>query len=178
LDVRLGNLLSLRGISKVNRLTEMEFLLPLQSLQVNALKKILTHPDYKLHPIFKEAACTLDFEDLKGYLRGFIDLIVCSGDTFYVIDYKLHYLGEFIQDYAVPKLRDIIASEHYYLQYLIYLIALRSYLRSRALPLAIGGVYYLFLRGLDQQGCGVWFDQPDEKLLLALEALFFNKVSS
>lgn len=178
LDIPLGNTFSLRSIAKVNRLTEMEFLLPLVPLQVDALKKILTHPDYKLHPAFKEAACSLDFEEVKGYLRGFIDLIVLSDDTFYVVDYKLHYLGEFIQDYEASKLLYTIASEHYYLQYLIYLIAFRAYLRSRALPLAIGGVYYLFLRGLDQQGFGVWFDQPDEKLLLALEVLFFNKISS
>lgn len=178
LDVPLRHAFFLRSIAKGNRLTEMEFLLPLLPLQVDALKKILTHPNYKLHPAFKEAAGKLDFEEVKGYLRGFIDLIVLSDNTFYVVDYKLHYLGEFIQDYEASKLLCIIAREHYYLQYLIYLIALRAYLRSRALPLAIGGVYYLFLRGLDQQGCGVWFDQPDEKLLLALEALFFDQSSS
>ena len=70
------------------------------------------------------------------------------------------------------RLPDVMAAEGYYLQSLIYLVALHRYLRHR-LPgydpvRHLGGVYYLFLRGMDPErgpASGVYRDRPDLDLL-------------
>ena len=70
-----------------------------------------------------------------------------------------------------------MAEHHYYLQYLIYCLALHRYLRLR-LPgydweTHVGGALYLFLRGMQpaQPGSGVFFHKPDTRLINALDAL-------
>jgi exodeoxyribonuclease V beta subunit len=75
-------------------------------------------------------------------------------------------------------------TEHRYrLQYLLYSLALHRYLRGR-LPgydfaQHFGGVYYLFLRGLDpaRPGCGVYFDRPELAVIDALDELFVGQLS-
>ena len=66
-----------------------------------------------------------------------------------------------------------LAGEHYYLQYLIYLVALRRFLRQRLADFSdeqLGGAFYLFLRGMPE--AGVYFARPDDALLDALDRLF------
>ena len=70
---------------------------------------------------------------------------------------------------------DAIAREHYYLQYLIYTVAVHRYLRTRipgyAYEQHFGGVFYLFLRGMSAgTGEGVFFDRPSLALVNALES--------
>jgi len=57
---------------------------------------------------------------------------------------------------------------HYIVQYHIYLIALHAYLRLRQpgydYRRDFGGVFYLFLRGMNPAwgaNCGVYYDRPD-----------------
>jgi exodeoxyribonuclease V beta subunit len=72
-----------------------------------------------------------------------------------------------------------MASHHYYLQYLVYMVALHRYLESR-LPdydyeSHMGGVFYLFVRGMspsNPKGSGVFGDLPPLSLILALSDLF------
>ena len=71
------------------------------------------------------------------------------------------------------RLLQALAGEHYYLQYLIYLVALRRFLRQRLTDFSndqLGGAYYLFLRGMPQ--AGVYFARPNDELLDALDRLF------
>ena len=71
-----------------------------------------------------------------------------------------------------------MAREHYYLQYLIYTLALHRYLNLR-LPdytyeVHFGGVFYLFLRGMghkDAPNCGIFWDRPSKELISALDGL-------
>jgi exodeoxyribonuclease V beta subunit len=75
-----------------------------------------------------------------------------------------------------------MAREHYCLQYLIYTVALHRYLRVR-LPgydyeKNFGGVYYIFLRGLDRQfgqGSGIYRDKPPGPLVRELSDLFGSR---
>ena len=67
----------------------------------------------------------------------------------------------------------------YPLQYLLYLVALHRYLSTR-LPgydyeRHVGGVFYLFVRGIDpaaRMRRGVYFDRPPAACLHALEDCF------
>ncbi|MCW3479992.1 exodeoxyribonuclease V subunit beta [Neisseriaceae bacterium JH1-16] len=156
------------------RLVELEFLLPLQPLQAEKLSEILVDPAHGLHPACRAAAATLDFRRVEGYLKGFIDLVAEAEGKLYLVDYKSNHLGDAPDDYGTEQLAEAIAREHYYLQYLIYTVALRRYFATRGLDFGqrFGGVRYLFLRGLDETGRGVWRDMPSDGLLAALDQLF------
>ena len=72
---------------------------------------------------------------------------------FYLVDWKSNLLGSRIEDYGAAALAGEIRRRHYYFQYQLYTVALDRYLRLR-LPgyryeQHFGGVYYLFLRGID-----------------------------
>ncbi len=70
--------------------------------------------------------------------------------------------------------RSIWSMNGWTLQYLIYCAALKRYLASRGIALdgQFGGVRYLFLRGLDGAGNGVWRDKPSAALIAALDGCF------
>jgi exodeoxyribonuclease V beta subunit len=61
-------------------------------------------------------------------------------------------------------------ADHYILQYHIYLVALNKYLSLRVpnykYSTHFGGVYYLFLRGLNKNGReGIFYDAPEERMI-------------
>ena len=70
-------------------------------------------------------------------------------------------------------------SHHYVLQYHIYTVALHRYLRTR-LPnydyeKHFGGVYYLFIKGMNKSlgpGNGIFRDRPSIELITRLDELF------
>jgi exodeoxyribonuclease V beta subunit len=69
-----------------------------------------------------------------------------------------------------------MARESYFLQYLVYCVALHRYLRSRVAGYSyeshFGGVRYLFVRGMSpRRGAtvGVYADRPAETLMSALD---------
>jgi exodeoxyribonuclease V beta subunit len=75
-------------------------------------------------------------------------------------------------------LAEAMAREAYVLQYLIYTVALHRYLRLRVANYDyerhFGGVFYLFLRGMDPArgaACGVFHDRPGPALVMALDGL-------
>jgi exodeoxyribonuclease V beta subunit len=106
---------------------------------------------------------------------GTIDLLAESGGKFYLLDYKSNHLGNSGDRYAASALSDVMANGHYYLQYLIYTIAVHRYLQARMAGYSyethFGGVFYLFLRGMRAATQnGVYFDRPSLALIQALES--------
>ncbi|MBY0345365.1 MAG: exodeoxyribonuclease V subunit beta, partial [Neisseriaceae bacterium] len=152
------------------RLDELSFIFPIQNLNLSRFKSVLSHPDYGLHPVCRKAAQQLQSTHLTGYLKGYIDLVLVSEGKLYLIDYKSNLL----ENYDQAHLAEAMAQAHYYLQYLLYSIALKRYVQARGhdFEAVFGGVRYLFLRGLDENGLGIWHDKPSTALLLALEACF------
>jgi exodeoxyribonuclease V beta subunit len=168
--------LRLARIGKGRRLVELEFTYPLRTLELPGLRRILSDPVLGLPEPFAQASCTLGFETVRGYMKGFIDLTFEADGRFYLVDYKSNWLGNRPEDYASPRLIQAMAREHYYLQYLIYCLALHRYLRLR-LPdydyeRHFGGVFYLFLRGIaPRTGTGIFSDRPGTRLIEALDRL-------
>ena len=118
----------------------------------------------------------LDFYSLSGFMKGFIDLVYEHQGRYYVVDYKSNFLGEEQGDYGKEQLDEAMISHDYPLQYLIYSLALHRYLKLR-LPdydpeQHLGGVYYLFLRGMKPEWgqTGVFADRPSTDLLTAFDA--------
>lgn len=113
----------------------------------------------------------------RGFMKGFVDLIFRCGDRYFILDWKSNWLGNRAEDYHPDALRDEMALRHYYLQYHLYSVALHKHL-ARCLPgydyeQHFGGVFYLFLRGLDpaRPQLGVFRDRPTRALVRQLETL-------
>ncbi|MEW6365736.1 MAG: UvrD-helicase domain-containing protein [Acidobacteriota bacterium] len=177
LDVALdGRSLRLRGIPASRRAAELEFLFTVNTRGADDLVRALTDPTNALHAANVTAARELDIGRMKGFMKGFVDLVIEHDGRFFILDYKSNWLGNSIEDYAPDRLLGAIAAEHYYLQYLIYTVALHRYLGLR-LPdydyeRNFGGVFYLFLRGVRREHdnrFGVYFDRPARALVEALE---------
>lgn len=162
----------LAEVRPAERLVEMEFTLPADGLDVARLRRILCEPAMGLAAPLRAAAATLDFERVRGFLKGFIDLVFRRGEEVWLVDYKSNHLGDDFAAYDKEALAASIAREHYYLQYLIYAVAVRRYLAQRGGSLRLAGVAYLYLRGIDGAGHGIWHDQPSAALLDALDELF------
>lgn len=155
-------------------IVEMEFTYPVGQLSVARLRSALI--GHTLPEPFQRAIQKLGFMPLAGYLKGFIDLVCRYQGRYYVIDYKTNWLGADASAYNSDTLCEAVASHHYYLQYWLYVLAVHRLLKVR-LPdydyeMHMGGVYYLFLRGMTgQEGAGVFFDRPSLALISALDAL-------
>jgi exodeoxyribonuclease V beta subunit len=168
--------LVLSRISAHERLNEMEFNIPLDLLSSGKLRSILK--SYLRTPFPKMTAGILEelgFSPVSGYMKGFIDLIFCFQGCYYLIDWKSNFLGDDLTDYATERLKETMWREGYILQYLLYVVALHRYLGFRLkdyqYPRHFGGVFYVFLRGVDPlhgPKYGVYQDLPDESLVRAL----------
>ncbi|OEC33117.1 DNA helicase/exodeoxyribonuclease V, beta subunit [Pseudomonas cuatrocienegasensis] len=172
-----GQGLTLAGLRGARRLPELGFTFPVAGLDVQRLRAILCDPAHGLTEPMRNAAARLEFDQLKGFLKGFIDLTFEHQGRWYIADYKSNWLGPDVSYYGGQRLEQALAAEHYYLQYLIYLVALRRFLRQRLVDFdgsQLGGAYYLFLRGMPT--AGVYFSRPGDELLDALDALFEGSV--
>ena len=165
--------LTLASLQRARRLPELGFTFPVASLDVQRLRVLLADPAMGLDEPLRLAAERLEFDSLEGFLKGFIDLTFEHDGRWYILDYKSNWLGPDASHYGGERLLQALAGEHYYLQYLIYLVALRRFLRQRLADFSnerLGGAYYLFLRGMPQ--AGVYFARPSDELLDALDHLF------
>jgi exodeoxyribonuclease V beta subunit len=164
--------LILAKVGPAARLNELEFYFPLADFNPAGLDRLLA--DW--------AIAGWPAEKIRGFMKGYIDLVFCHGEKFYIVDWKSNFLGRSGSDYQRDNLRRVMAREHYCLQYLIYTVALHRYLRVR-LPgydyeKNFGGVYYIFLRGLDRQfgqGSGIYRDKPPGPLVRELSDLFGSR---
>ena len=168
-----GHGLTLSGLNPARRLPELGFTFPVAGLDMQRLRAILSDPAHGLPVPMRDAAARLEFDSLKGFLKGFIDLTFEHDGRWYIADYKSNWLGPGASYYGGERLLQALAAEHYYLQYLIYLVALRRFLRLRLDDFhtdQLGGAFYLFLRGMPS--AGVYFSRPADSLLDALDTLF------
>ena len=168
-----GQGLRLSTLQANQRLPELGFTFPVERLNVERLRALLADPAFGLPESMRQAAERLQFDELKGYLKGFIDLTFEHAGRWYILDYKSNWLGPTAAHYGAERLERAIAAEHYHLQYLIYLVALRRFLRTRLADFSdaqLGGAWYLFLRGMPT--AGVYFARPSDGLLDALDRLF------
>jgi len=121
-------------------------------------------------------------QPLKGYLSGSVDAVLRIGDRYVVVDYKTNWLGDPARpltaaDYAQPRLVEAMLHSDYPLQALLYSVVLHRFLRWR-LPgydpaTHLGGVMYLFLRGMcgPAAPAGVFSWQPPVSLITAVSEL-------
>ncbi len=96
------------------------------------------------------------------YLKGFVDLVFQIQGKYYLIDWKTTWLD----GYSQSKLRQAMEHGDYFKQAQVYVHALKNYLEimeKRPFKECFGGVLYLFVRGLDDDG--VYFEKEFPDLL-------------
>lgn len=166
--------ISLSQLTARDKQVEMEFYLPIEQLLMpQALDALIRQHD----PL--SAGCPpLDFRQVSGMLKGFIDLVFRHEGRYYLLDYKSNWLGDSSDAYTQAAMAQAMQSHRYDLQYQLYSLALHRYLRHRLTDYDydthFGGVIYLFLRGVDSgdSGQGIFATRPERALIDGLDALF------
>lgn len=163
---------TLRTVGLKDRLSELEFHLPVVRLDPRGLQQAVEGERF-----YEPAVKGLQFETLQGLARGFIDLVFRFERRYFIADYKSNHLGDRVEDYHGSHLEEAMHRHRYPLQMLLYTAALDRYLTFR-LPgydyeTHFGGVFYLFLRGMrPKRNTGVFFHRPPKALIDRLNALF------
>ena len=89
--------------------------------------------------------------EVASHLRGVIDVVVWSGKTVYLIDYKTNFLTGEGNPYAPESLERVLSDHRYDLQARIYSGACRRHLALTGNEGEFGGFLFLFLRGMGRE---------------------------
>ncbi len=167
---------SLSAVDNAQRVNEMAFYFPLKKLTRGALIQIFSKfSQLPLLKGFPEKMARLTFSPAKGLMKGYLDVLFAHDDRFYVLDWKSNFLGPTLESYKRSVLNTEMQNAFYVLQYHLYVLATHLHLKMK-LPGYVyerdfGGVFYLFLRGIDATrgpGYGIFEDRPDIRLVDAL----------
>ena len=160
---------SLARLEAQERINEMSFYFPLQSMRLDDFNRALA--EFAIPPLPDQQ------ETLQGLMVGFIDLVYRYNGRYFVADYKSNHLGNRAADYGPEQLQAAMSAHRYDLQYLIYTLALHRFLGRRIAEYDydthFGGIRYLFLRGMDPKyapGTGIFSTRPPLALINQLDS--------
>jgi exodeoxyribonuclease V beta subunit len=172
-----GGDLTIGSIGPGDRINELAFTYPLKPFTRYQLQEVFDHYRGGSMPdAFSQHLKRLDFSASGGFLKGFIDLVFQCDGRFFVLDWKSNDLGRRPIDYHIDNLQSVMSASYYILQYCLYALALHRYLAMH-LPTYnyaehFGGVFYVFIRGVDPQkgpAYGIYYDRPDVGLIQSLD---------
>lgn len=150
---------------------EMEFMFEVHRVDIPVLDRLVgtfVLPG-NIRPVLRE-------DRINGMLKGFIDLVFCFQGRYFVLDYKSNHLGDNEIAYGKEAMADAMLEHRYDLQYVLYTLALHRLLKARLgdydYDRDVGGAVYLFLRGVNSSGQGVYVDKPPKELINTLDHLF------
>ncbi|MBW2005250.1 MAG: exodeoxyribonuclease V subunit beta [Deltaproteobacteria bacterium] len=164
---------TLSHIRSQDRINELGFYFPLKSISTKKLNNIFAeYAGPELSKDFPERIERLDFTPVRGFMRGFMDMVFQFQGQFYLVDWKSNLLGSGLEYYDQKGLAKAMKDEFYSIQCHIYIVALNQYLQLR-LPgytyeTHFGGAYYIFLRGVDpNEGTefGIYRERPSGKFI-------------
>jgi exodeoxyribonuclease V beta subunit len=168
--------LELSAVADDRRIHELEFYFPLAPVSPGTLQDAFGRSRHNCgYEEFPNRLESLEFAPARGFMKGFIDLIFQHQGVFYVVDWKSNYLGPDLSYYALDRLTAAMIEHYYFLQYLLYTLAVHQYLTLRMpryrYEQHFGGVFYLFVRGVNTQtgsDFGIFHDRPDPDLIRSL----------
>jgi exodeoxyribonuclease V beta subunit len=171
--------LTLASVTRAKRADELEFVFPVAKANTvltaaKMAKAFAAHRSVHVPESYPERVRELGFE-LRGFLKGYIDLVFEHDGRFYVVDYKSNHLGPKLEDYRPSKLAVAMGHHDYFLQYHLYTLAVHRWLGRRMRDYDydrhFGGVLYLFARGMSPEHpaqTGIFHDRPSRELVEAL----------
>ena len=167
---------SLSAVDNNKRINEMAFYFPLKKLSRTVLKQIFDDfSDRDVLMGFPQKMERLTFSPVKGLMKGYLDVLFQHGGRYYIVDWKSNFLGKTLDHYKRGLLNAEMQKAFYVLQYHLYVLATHLHLKMK-LPGYVyekdfGGVFYIFLRGIDAARgpeYGIFEDRPDIRLVDAL----------
>ena len=162
--------LTLAGLDEAELIREMPFYLYLPDSQLGHINHILSR-----QPGFQPLAN----RHIAGYLTGAMDLVFRYQGRYYIVDYKSNTL----ESYDQAALAAAMHTHNYGLQLWLYTLALHRFLRQTVADYDyqrhFGGVYYLFVRGLNgqQDTGGIYYTRPSRDILEKLDTLLTGELS-
>lgn len=196
--------LALADLNKHNYIPEMEYMLPTYNLDTQKLNhlakenanllikkdKFLAADEKELLLYHINHSLQLNDKIVNGFIKGSLDLVcrfkVKDRYKYFVVDYKSNYLGNNYSCYNTFALNKAVYDNktRYDIQFLCYSLALYRLLKSRDpnfnYEQDVGGVLYLFLRGLKQDKSkrqsefGAFYAKIDENILQRFDDLCKN----
>ena len=166
--------LMLSAVSPTCCLRELGFYFPLQPVTPGKLSRLFAGKGIPIH--YPRQTERLNFMPAQGFMNGFMDLVFRFAERYYLIDWKSNLLGTNIANYGQDALKLVMEEDYYFLQYHLYVLALDQYLKLRLgaaydYERHFGGVFYLFLRGVDPARggeLGIYRDRPTMETIAAL----------
>ncbi|MBL2587828.1 exodeoxyribonuclease V subunit beta, partial [Klebsiella pneumoniae] len=105
--------IALNQLAARDKQVEMAFYLPIaQLLTAERLDALIRQYD----PLSADTP-PLDFRQVRGMLKGFIDLVFRHEGRYYLLDYKSNWLGEDREAYTRPAMEQAMRAHRYDLQY-------------------------------------------------------------
>lgn len=165
----------LAELGTAERTHELEFYFPASSICAHKLAELILAE--RPLSVDKEppSLARLGLEPIRGFIRGFIDLVFTIHGRWFLADWKSNHLGPNVESYRKEHLERAMLEHYYYLQYHIYAVALHRHLRRTIhnydYDSHFGGVLYFFVRGIhrDTPETGIYFDRPSKLLINALD---------
>ena len=176
LGAELESGVSLRRIDQGSRISELEFTYRLKKVDPAGLSKVFKRCSDLPKPFLGNLE-RLRFDPVEGYMRGFIDLLFASGGRYFIIDWKSNWLGNQLAGYDQAGMTAAMLDHNYFLQAHLYALATDLFLSTRIpnyrYERHVGGVFYVFLRGVDPNhpGSGIFAQRPSEKSIEGLREL-------
>jgi len=205
--------LTLRQIGLNDRLREMDFEFPLSGGDLagganecrsdirlvdvgDLLGRHLPGDDLLAPYVGRLSGAALGSQPLRGYLSGSVDAVLRvsaeTGHRYLVVDYKTNWLGEretplTAADYSPARMAEAMLHSDYPLQALLYSVVVHRFLRWRQRDYDperhLGGVLYLFLRGMcgertpvfDGHPSGVFSWRPPSALVVEMSDLLAGR---
>ncbi|MEO5721362.1 MAG: PD-(D/E)XK nuclease family protein, partial [Chthoniobacterales bacterium] len=167
---------SLRETARDKRLVELEFTFRLNRLDPSTLQDVFARAEVE-PPEFQTGLGRLRFDPVEGFLRGFIDLFFEHDGRYYIADWKSNWLGSRSEDYGPDQMAVAMLHHNYYLQADLYALAADLFLRQRIATYNydrdFGGVFYVFLRGVDRNDAtrGILHRRPSNRTMTTLREL-------
>ena len=166
-----GSELALADLDIAQYQVELEFMFSAARVDVQRVDQLIGQYTLDAQP-----RAPLLRDRLNGMFKGFIDLVFEHDDRYYVVDYKSNWLGGDATAYTGEAMTAAVLEHRYDLQYVFYLLALHRQLRAR-LPdydydRHMGGALYWFVRGVEADGGGLWYQRPPRELIEQLDQLF------
>ncbi len=151
---------------------ELEFFLPVAQLSPERLRRVFDGLlSAEQHGHFGELLASLQFQQSRVMLHGFMDLVFQHDGRYYIIDWKSNHLGFSGSDYAHNGMTRSMAEHSYILQYHHYTLALDRHLRlhlpSYSYEAHFGGAIYIYLRGIQAENPdqGIYRDRPSAEFI-------------
>jgi exodeoxyribonuclease V beta subunit len=163
-----GVTLKLCDVKHEDRINELEFDFNMNDFEVKDVANVVGETEVRINA---------DLSKIKGVMNGKMDLFFRHEGKYYILDWKSNFLGFTLDDYLKANVEEAMTDSNYHLQYLIYTMASRLYLKNRIpdfnYDLHFGGVVYLFLRGIRniENSGGIFTNKPTVDVLNRLETL-------